>query len=445
MQAAATDDCVVFVGNIQGIAGMALFSRILGTRGGAETQQAVAPANDLSIQQEEKSLNELRASLEASYSRPDAAGLQEQIGGVADQFDGVHQRLEQKASGDARYADTRKLLDAAVNETDHVQRGSNLIQLMAACDQAMTKSGADQGLLRETKDAAKKMLELGKKEADLAQQEVKARQQSRRVSAKRAQQAANEQKKQQAEAQQRREKQEEDVTKGLNATAADQQAAQASRTKTGAARIGGDAAGEEYESAEEKLETSLADANQPAGAGADVEGREGAAFAGRSELQGSEQSGLEAGVEGGELAADTEAPLDPSLSGDEFFELFDGVRRRRVKKRKPDGSLLGLQEILEEGVGIDQINILDFIQDPVLLKYFDIALNRQLGEIRQRYGEDAIILWTITELARAVIAQGLGEKGLAGAELPPSLRRPRTPTEEAVAEACKGALFGYIN
>lgn len=423
---------------------MPILSRILGTRGEQETQQAVSPANDLSIQQEEKSLSELRASLEASYNRPDAAGLQEQIGAVADQFDGVHQRLEQKATGDARYADTRKLLDAAVNQTDHVQRGSNLIQLMAACDQAMTKSGADQGLLRETKDAAKKMLELGKKEADLAQQEVKARQQARRVTAKRAQQAASEQKKQ-AEALQRREKQEEDVTKGLNATAANQQAAQASRTKTGAARIGGDPTGEDYQSAEEKLETTLAEANQPAGAGAEIDGREGASFEGRSELQGTDQLGLEAGVEGSELGADADASLDPSVSGDEFFELFDGVRRRRVKKRKPDGSLIGLQEILEEGVGIDQINILDFIQDPILLKYFDLALNRQLGEIRQRYGEDAVILWTITELARAIIAQGLSEKGLAGAELPPSLRRPRTPTEEAVAEACKGAIFGYIN
>lgn len=423
---------------------MPIFSRILGTRSGTEAQQAVSPANDLSIQQEEKSLSELRASLEASYNRPDAAGLQEQIGGVADQLDGVQSRLEQKATGDARYADTRKLLDAAVNQTDHVQRGANLIQLMAACDQAMTKSGADQGLLRETKDAAKKMLELGKKEADLAQQEVKARQQARRVSAKRAQQAASEQKKQ-AEAVQRREKQEEDVTKGLNATAASQQAAQASRTKTGAARIGGDPNGADYETAEEKLQTTLADANQPAGAGAEVDGRDGAAFTDRSELQGSEQSGLEAGAESGDLSAEAEASLDASRTDDEFFELFDGDRRRRVKKRKPDGSLVGLQDILEEGVGIDQINILDFIQDPVLLKYFDIALNRQLGEIRQRYGEDAVILWTITELARAIIAQGLAEKGLAGAELPPSLRRPRTPTEEAVAEACKGALVGYLN
>lgn len=423
---------------------MPILSRILGSRGGQETQQSAAPASDLSIQQEEKSLSELRASLEASYNRPDAAGLQEQVGAVADQFDEVQQRLDQKASGDSRYADTRKLLEAAVSQTDHVQRGSHLIQLMAACDQAMTKSGVDHGLLRETKDAAKKMLELGKKEADLAQQEVKARQQSRRVTAKRAQQALNEQKKQ-AEALQRREKQEEDVTKGLNVASANQQAAQASRTKTGAARIGGDPAGEGYESAEEKLETTLANANQPAGAGADIAGREGAAFADRSELPRSDQSGLEAGIEGGEIAVDAGASLDAYRGDEEFFELFDGNLRRRVKKRKPDGSLVSLQEILEEGVGIDQINILEFIQDPVLLKYFDIALNRQLGEIRQRYGEDAIILWTITELARAVIAQGLAERGLNGVELPPSLRRPRTPTEEAVAEACKGALIGYLN
>jgi hypothetical protein len=124
---------------------------------------------------------------------------------------------------------------------------------------------------------------------------------------------------------------------------------------------------------------------------------------------------------------------------------MDGERRRRVRKRRPDGSLVSLEEILGEGVGIDQVNILEFIQDPVLLKFFDIAINRQLGEIRQRYGEDALILFTVTELARAVIAQGLRDRGFSDMGLPPSLRRPRTPTEEAIAEGCRDALWNFIN
>lgn len=423
---------------------MAILDKLLGRGQQPTPQQGGA---ELSIGQEEESLSKLRQSLEATYQRPDAAGLQERVGGVASQLDDVQQRLGEKASGDKRYAETKNLLEAALNQPEHIQRGSNLIGLISACDQAMTKTGVDQSLLKDTKEAAKKMLELGKSEADLAQQEVRARVQSRRVSARRAQQAAIEQKKQATAEQQRREKQEEDISKSLTASAAQNQAL-ASRTKSGAARTNGASPEDEYLTAAEQKESTIADANAPAGASEPRAGRDGPSDADRSaESQGlgAVEDGL--GINGGELDESVErgTSTEAARGDDEFIEFMVGERRRRVKKRKPDGSLVSLDEILEEGLGIDQVNILEFIQDPVLLKYFDIAINRQLGEIRQRYGEDAIILWTITELARAIIAQGLRDKGISLGGSPPSLRRPRTPTEEAVAEACRGALVSFMN
>lgn len=423
---------------------MAILDKLLGR--GQQSQPSQGGA-ELSVGQEEESLSKLRAGLESAYQRPDAAGLQERVGEVASQLDGVQQRLGEKASGDARYADTKKLLEAALSQPDHIQRGSNLIGVISACDQAMTKSGVDQGLLKDTKEAAKKMLELGKNETDLAQQEVRARVQSRRVAARRSQQAVIEQKKQATEQQQRREKQEEDIGKSVNASAAQSQAL-AARTKSGAAKINGAGPEEEYSTAAEQEESTIADANAPAGAVEQIVGRDGPSGADRSadgQAAGVDENGL--GLGGGELEQSVElgSSTEAARGDDEFIEFMVGERRRRVKKRKPDGSLVSLDEILEEGLGIDQINILEFIQDPVLLKYFDIAINRQLGEIRQRYGEDAIILWTVTELARAIIAQGLRDKGISLDSLPPSLRRPRTPTEEAVAEACQGAMLSYVN
>jgi hypothetical protein len=416
---------------------MAILDRLLGR--GQQTQQQQGGA-ELSVGQEEESLSKLRAGLDSAYQRPDAAGLQERVGEVASQIDGVQQRLGDKASGDARYADTKKLLEAALNQPDHIQRGANLIGVISACDQAMSKSGVDQGLLKDTKEAAKKLLELGKNEADLAQQEVRARVQARRVATRRSQQAIIEQKKQATEQQQRREKQEEDIGKSLNASAAQSQAL-AARTKSGAAKINGAGPEEEYLTEAEQGESTISDANAPAGAVETILGRDGPADADRS----ADGNGL--GLGGGDIEESVElgSSTDAARGDDEFIEFMVGERRRRVKKRKPDGSLVSLDEILEEGLGIDQINILEFIQDPVLLKYFDIAINRQLGEIRQRYGEDAIILWTITELARAIIAQGLKDKGISLDGLPPSLSRPRTPTEEAVAEACQGAMLNYVN
>ena len=422
---------------------MAILDRLLGR--GQQNQQQQGGA-ELSVGQEEESLSKLRASLDTAYQRPDAAGLQERVGEVASQLDGVQQRLGDKASGDARYADTKKLLEAALSQTDHIQRGSNLIGVISACDQAMTKSGVDQGLLKDTKEAAKKLLELGKNEADLAQQEVRARVQARRVATRRSQQAVIEQKKQAAE-QQRREKQEEDISKSLNASAAQSQAL-AARTKSGAAKTNGASPEEEYLSAAEQEESTISDANSPAGAVEKIVGRDGPADADRSadeRAAGVDENGLGLGASDIEQSAELGSSTEAARGDDEFIEFMVGERRRRVKKRKPDGSLVSLDEILEEGLGIDQINILEFIQDPVLLKYFDIAINRQLGEIRQRYGEDAIVLWTITELARAIIAQGLRDKGISLDGLPPSLRRPRTPTEEAVAEACQGAMLSYVN
>ncbi len=414
---------------------MGLFDKIRG-----KSSEPAQQAGDLSVQQQEQDLKELRSSLEAAYQRPDAEQLQRDIGETADRFDDVRQRFEEKASGDKRYEEPRKILEAALEQPDHIQRGADLMSLISACDKAMSKSGVDQGLLKDTKDAAKKLLELGKKEADIAQQEVKARQASRRLASKRAQQAQNEQKKQ-AEANQRREKQEEDITKSINSTAANQQA-QGLRARDGSARQGAFAEGAEYETADEKTETTLADANQPSGGGRNSSERVGEAGRG---ADGTPRDGFDPGVDPEEATATAGTSAEPTPQDDEFLEFMDGERRRRVRKRRPDGSLVSLEEILGEGVGIDQVNILEFIQDPVLLKFFDIAMNRQLGEIRQRYGEDALILFTVTELARAVIARGLRDRGFSDLGVPPSLRRARTPTEEAIAEGCRDALWNFMN
>jgi hypothetical protein len=247
---------------------MGLFDKIRG-----KPSEPAQQSGELSVQQQEQDLKELRSSLEAAYQRPDAEQLQRDIGETADKWDDVRQRFEEKASGDKRYEEPRKILEAALEQPDHIQRGADLISLISACDKAMSKSGVDQGLLKDTKEAAKKLLELGKKEADIAQQEVKARQASRRLASRRAQQAQNEQKKQ-AEANQRREKQEEDITKSINSTAANQQA-QGLRTRDGSARQGAYAEGADYETADQKTETTLADANRPSGGGRNSSGREG--------------------------------------------------------------------------------------------------------------------------------------------------------------------------
>jgi hypothetical protein len=304
----------------------------------------------------------------------------------------------------------------------------------------MNKSGVDKGLLGEAKSAATRMLELGKSEADIVQLEARSRQ-AKRFQARRAELNAREARKVSQQGKVKEKEAEAREQQGIKvANAATQQRSSARIRSGGSSGIYSPSEDQE----ESTLNSALVDSNQPAGAPADLSGRDGPSEAERGIRD--EAWGIDSALDGSEEALEaTESVIDSSLGDEEFFIFMEGERRRKRSKRRDDGSLITLEEVLEEGLSIDQINILDFIQDPTLLKFFTIATNRQLGEIRQRYGEDAVILWTITELARAVMLEGLREKGLNRIGTPLSLRRARTPTEEAVAEACRGALVTFVN